>query len=64
MMEQFIGLILALANQTGLISISTGNIIMIIVGAILIYLALARKYEPFLLLGIGFACIVSNVPRL
>ena len=62
MMEQFIGLILALVNQTGLISISIGNIIMIIVGAILIYLALARKYEPFLLLGIGFACIVSNVP--
>jgi sodium ion-translocating decarboxylase, beta subunit len=62
MIEKFLGLLLALAGQTGLMSISAGNIIMIIVGAVLVYLALARKYEPFLLLGIGFACIVSNVP--
>jgi sodium ion-translocating decarboxylase beta subunit len=62
MIEQFLGLLLALGGQTGVASISVGNIIMIIVGGILVYLALARKYEPFLLLGIGFACIVSNVP--
>jgi len=62
MINKLLGLVLALVDQTGLMSISSGNIIMIIVGATLIYLALAKKYEPFLLLGIGFACIVSNVP--
>jgi oxaloacetate decarboxylase beta subunit len=62
MVEQFIGLLVALVAQTGLMSISIGNIIMMIVGAVLIYLALAKKYEPFLLIGIGFSCIVANVP--
>jgi len=60
--EQLLGLLLSLVDQTGLRSITLGNIFMMIVGAVLIYLALAKKYEPFLLLGIGFACIVSNVP--
>jgi oxaloacetate decarboxylase beta subunit len=62
MVEQFLGLLVALVAQTGLMSISIGNIIMMIVGAVLIYLALAKKYEPFLLIGIGFSCIVANVP--
>ncbi|HUL01137.1 MAG TPA: sodium ion-translocating decarboxylase subunit beta [Nitrospirota bacterium] len=62
MIEQLLGLLLSLVDQTGLRSITLGNIFMMIVGAVLIYLALAKKYEPFLLLGIGFACIVSNVP--
>jgi oxaloacetate decarboxylase beta subunit len=62
MIEQFLGLLLSLLDQTGLMAISIGNIIMIIAGSVLIYLALAKKFEPFLLIGIGFSCIVANVP--
>ena len=62
MLEQFSGLLDALVEQTGLRDMTAGNVVMIAVGATLVYLALAKKYEPFLLLGIGFACIVSNVP--
>ncbi|HEY3424578.1 MAG TPA: sodium ion-translocating decarboxylase subunit beta [Negativicutes bacterium] len=62
MLEQLFGLLAALIDQTGLLSITFGNIFMMMIGAILVYLALYKKYEPFLLLGIGFACIVSNVP--
>ncbi len=62
MFEQFVGLLYALAEQTGMMAITPGNLFMMIVGAVLVYLALAKKYEPFLLLGIGFACIVANVP--
>ncbi|MDR3562831.1 MAG: sodium ion-translocating decarboxylase subunit beta [Negativicutes bacterium] len=62
MIEQFLGLLVSLLDQTGLMSITAGNILMMAVGAVLIWLALTKKYEPFLLLGIGFACIVSNVP--
>ena len=51
-----------LAQQTGLYQLWWGNLVMIAVGAILIYLAISKKYEPFLLIGIGFACIISNVP--
>lgn len=62
MAEQFLSLLWSLLEQTGLVNLWWGNIVMIMVGGVLIYLALAKKYEPFLLLGIGFACIVANVP--
>lgn len=62
MFEQVSSLMVSLAEQTGLAQLWWGNIVMIIVGASLVYLAIAKKYEPFLLLGIGFACIVANVP--
>lgn len=62
MYEQLKGFLLVLAQQTGLAQLWWGNIVMIIVGAGLIYLAIKKKYEPFLLIGIGFACIVANVP--
>ncbi len=52
----------ALLNETGLQEIWWGNFVMIAVGATMIYFALVKHYEPFLLIGIGFACIVANVP--
>ena len=39
-----------------------GNVIMILVGCLLIYLAIKKGYEPLLLLPIGFGCILSNIP--
>jgi oxaloacetate decarboxylase beta subunit len=37
-------------------------IIMICVGFVLIALAIVKKYEPLLLLPIGFGCILCNIP--
>ncbi|NMB62880.1 MAG: sodium ion-translocating decarboxylase subunit beta [Chloroflexi bacterium] len=37
------------------------NIIMILVGLVLIYLAIKKEYEPVLLLPIGFGCILANL---
>ena len=62
MLEQILVFLKALLDQTGLMTLWWGNLVMIAVGVIMIYLALAKHYEPFLLIGIGFACIVSNVP--
>lgn len=62
MYEQLISLMNDLMLQTGLTQLWWGNIVMIIVGGILLYLAIAKKYEPFLLVGIGLACIIANVP--
>ena len=61
-MIDFGGLLNALLLQTGLVSISIGNLIMIVVGAIMLYLGIIKKYEPFLLVGIGLSCIVTNIP--
>ena len=62
MLEQMLSFLGALADQTGLAHIWWGNLVMIAIGCGMIYLAIAKRYEPLLLIGIGFACIISNVP--
>jgi oxaloacetate decarboxylase beta subunit len=39
-----------------------GNFAMIIIGLLLLYLAIAKGFEPLLLVTIGFGCILSNIP--
>lgn len=46
----------------GILSIDFTNIIMYGVGGLLIYLAIAKEYEPMLLLPIGFGAIMCNIP--
>ena len=62
MIDQVLSFLRALADQTGLAHIWWGNLVMIAIGCIMIYLAIVKRYEPLLLVGIGFACIISNVP--
>jgi oxaloacetate decarboxylase beta subunit len=47
----------------GLVSLGSepGRILMMIVGGVLIYLAVAKDYEPTLLLPIGIGCILANI---
>jgi sodium ion-translocating decarboxylase beta subunit len=45
----------------GFSSFTWQSAVMIIVGAVLIYLAVAKEYEPVLLLPIGFGCILANL---
>jgi carboxybiotin decarboxylase len=61
-MQQLLTLLNALLDQTGAAHFSFGNLVMIAVGSTMIYLAVVKHYEPLLLIGIGFACIVANVP--
>ncbi|MGB9164097.1 MAG: sodium ion-translocating decarboxylase subunit beta [Rhodomicrobium sp.] len=62
MLDQLIAFLGALLEQTGAAHFTFGNLVMIVIGCIMIYLAIAKHYEPLLLVGIGFACIVVNVP--
>jgi len=62
MLEQTLLFLNALLEQTGLVHLWWGNLVMIAVGIGLIYLAVAKGYEPLLLVGIGFACVIANVP--
>ncbi len=39
-----------------------GNLIMLIVGCVFIYLAVVKDYEPLLLVPIGFGILVGNIP--
>jgi oxaloacetate decarboxylase beta subunit len=47
---------------SGLLTISWQNVVMVGVGALLLYLAIAKDYEPTLLLPIGFGCLLANLP--
>jgi len=49
-------------TNTGYYLADFRNIIMLFVGFIFIYLATAKKYEPLLLVPIGFGMLVGNVP--
>ncbi len=52
----------ALWESTGLANFNAGGLAMILVGGILLYLAIARRFEPLLLVPIGFGAILSNIP--
>ena len=47
--------------SSGLLHLDIGSIVMILAGLFLIYLAIAKEYEPVLLLPIGFGCILANL---
>jgi len=68
----FSELISNIANSTGISGFIEGNkrswtdglgrLLMIVVGFLLLYLGIAKKFEPLLLVTISFGCILSNIP--
>ena len=54
--------LLKLWEQSGFVNWEWQQLIMVVVGITLIYLAINKKFEPLLLLPIGFGTILSNVP--
>lgn len=49
-------------ESTALYAFTIGQAVMMIVGALLLFLAIKKKFEPLLLLPIGFGCILANIP--
>jgi oxaloacetate decarboxylase beta subunit len=52
----------ALWHSMGIANLGWGQLLMILVGGLLIFLAIRKGFEPLLLLPIGFGCILANVP--
>ena len=63
--------LLNLWNKSGFSALFTGfisdggwqNLVMIIIACGLLYLAIVKKFEPLLLCGIAFGCLLSNLPN-
>jgi len=55
-------LVVNFLSSTGILSLHWQNIVMILIAALLIYLGIARKYEPLLLVPIGFGALLANLP--
>lgn len=53
----------ALIQGMGLMHLGIGQAIMLLVSLLLLWLAIAKKFEPLLLLPIGFGGLLSNIPE-
>ena len=54
--------LLKLVGDSGLANLEFGQAVMIAIGMLLLYLAIAKRFEPLLLLPIGFGAILVNIP--
>ena len=61
-LDFFIENLQVLWEYTGFGNVEIGNVVMTIVGCIFIYLAIAKHFEPMLLVPIGFGILVGNIP--
>ena len=50
-----------LIHQTAFFNLTGGNVIMIVVACIFLYLAIAKQYEPLLLTPIAFGMLLVNI---
>jgi carboxybiotin decarboxylase len=48
-------------SYTAFANLTSGHLIMIVIGLIFIYLAIAKEYEPMLLVPIGFGILIGNI---
>ena len=54
---------MTLWTGSGLFNIEIGQVVMIAVGLLLLYLAIRKGFEPLLLVPIGFGGILANIPE-
>ncbi len=62
-------ILLNLWNESGFAKLSAGfmdggwqNLVMLIISCVLLYLGIVKKFEPLLLVGIAFGCLLTNLP--
>lgn len=55
--------LLAFWAESGIANFTAGQLLMMAVGGLLLYLAIARGFEPLLLLPIGFGAVLANIPN-
>ena len=62
-------ILLDLWNSSGFAAIFAGfgdggwqNLVMLLIACLLLYLAIVKKFEPLLLVGIAFGCLLTNLP--
>ncbi len=58
----FLDKVVLFIQSTGFFSLTPGHVVMLTIGVVLLYLAIVRKYEPLLLIPIGFGIILGNIP--
>lgn len=49
--------------QTGFLNLTWGSVVMLLIGCTLLYLGIKHKFEPLLLVPIGFGVVLVNLPQ-
>jgi len=62
MFEIYLAALRGIIENSGLVGLSLGNIAMLVIAFILLYLAIGKGFEPLLLLPIAFGCLIVNLP--
>ena len=52
----------SILSSVGITQMTIGMAIMILIGVIMMYLAIVKKFEPLLLLPLAFGIIIANIP--
>ena len=62
-------ILLTLWQDSGFAALSAGfmdggwqNLAMLVIACVLLYLAIVKQFEPLLLVGIAFGCLLTNLP--
>ena len=62
-------ILLNLWNQSGFAALFSGfgaggwqNLVMLIIACVLLYLGIVKQFEPLLMCGIAFGCVLTNLP--
>lgn len=55
--------LMAFWAETGIAHFTLGQLLMMAVGLVLLYLAIGKGFEPLLLLPIGFGAVLANIPN-
>ena len=63
MLEAFVVALSSVWADSGFSALTVGNLIMIAVGIVLLYLAIGKGFEPLLLSPIAFGCLLANIPK-
>ena len=54
----------AIFFNLGIFSVTGAQLLMLFVGLLILYLAINKKFEPLLLIPIGFGAILTNIPEI
>ena len=62
-------ILLNLWNSSGFATLFSGfsiggwqNLVMLVIACVLLYLGIGKKFEPLLMVGIAFGCLLTNLP--
>lgn len=61
-MELYLAALKGIIEQSGFIALDVPTLTMLVVAFVLLYLAIAKGFEPLLLLPIAFGCLLVNLP--